>query len=33
MASWKEKMAIVIESKELADVQKLIFDLVWRDLR
>jgi sugar-specific transcriptional regulator TrmB len=33
MASWKEKMAIVIESKELADVQKLIFDLLWERLR
>jgi sugar-specific transcriptional regulator TrmB len=33
MTSWKEKMAIVIESKELADVQKLIFDLLWERLR
>lgn len=29
IASWKEKMAIIIESKELADLQKLIFNLLW----
>ncbi len=32
MASWKEKMAIVIESKELSDLHKLMFDLVWKSL-
>lgn len=32
VASWKEKMAILIESKELADLQKLMFDLLWRTL-
>jgi len=29
IASWKEKIAIVIESKELADLQKLTFSLLW----
>lgn len=29
IVSLKEKMAIIIESKELADLQKLIFNLVW----
>jgi len=33
IASWKEKMAIIIESKELADLQRMIFDLVWGNLR
>ena len=32
IASWKEKMAIIIESKELADLQKLIFNLLWPTL-
>jgi sugar-specific transcriptional regulator TrmB len=32
IASWKEKMAIIIESKELADLQKLIFNLLWEVL-
>jgi len=32
VASWKEKMAIIIESKELADLQKLIFNLLWQTL-
>lgn len=32
VASWKEKMAIIIESKELADLQKLSFDLLWNVL-
>ncbi len=32
IASWQEKMAIIIESKELADLQKLIFNLVWNSL-
>jgi len=32
VASWKEKMAIIIESKELADLQKLIFNLMWETL-
>ncbi|MFH1456742.1 MAG: hypothetical protein ABIF17_01350, partial [Patescibacteria group bacterium] len=32
IASWKEKIALIIESKELADLQKLIFNLVWDTL-
>lgn len=32
IASWKEKMAIIIESKELADLQKLSFNLLWETL-
>ncbi len=32
VASWKEKIAIIIESKELADLQKLSFDLLWNVL-
>lgn len=32
IASWKEKMAIIIESKELTDLQKLTFDLLWNTL-
>jgi sugar-specific transcriptional regulator TrmB len=29
IASWKEKIAIMIESKELADLQKLTYNLLW----
>ncbi|MDQ7814326.1 MAG: helix-turn-helix domain-containing protein [Patescibacteria group bacterium] len=32
IASWNEKMAIIIESKELSDLQKLTFELVWQSL-
>jgi sugar-specific transcriptional regulator TrmB len=32
IASWKEKMAIIIESKELVDLQKLIYNLLWEIL-
>jgi len=32
IASWKEKIAIIIESRELADLQKLIFNLLWQTL-
>lgn len=32
IASWKEKIAIIIESKELADLQKLTFNLLWNTL-
>jgi len=32
IASWKEKIAIIIESKELADLQRLIFNLTWTTL-
>ncbi len=31
--SWKEQMAIIIESKELANFHRLNFDLVWDSLR
>lgn len=33
IASWKEKMAIRIESKELFHLQKLTFNLLWSTLR
>ena len=32
IASWKEKMAVIIESKELADLLKLIYNLLWESL-
>ncbi|NQV12832.1 MAG: hypothetical protein HQ530_00820 [Parcubacteria group bacterium] len=32
IASWKEKIAILIESKELVDLQKMIYNLVWENL-
>jgi hypothetical protein len=32
IASWKEKIAIIIESKELAELQKLTFNLLWNTL-
>ncbi len=32
IASWEEKMAIIIESKELVELQKLTFDLLWNIL-
>ncbi len=31
-ASWREKMAIVIESNEIADLHKKMFDLLWEKL-
>ncbi len=31
-ASWKEKMAILIESEEIADFHKKMFDLLWKKL-
>jgi sugar-specific transcriptional regulator TrmB len=33
MISWKEKIAIMIESKELADLQKLIYEQLWKSLK
>ncbi|MFA6130829.1 MAG: helix-turn-helix domain-containing protein [Patescibacteria group bacterium] len=33
IASWKEKMAVIIESKELADLQRTIFNLLWDYLK
>lgn len=32
MASWREKMAIMIESQELADFHKKMYDLLWNKL-
>lgn len=32
VASWHEKMAVIIESKELVDLQKFIFEIVWNSL-
>lgn len=32
IASWTEKMAIIIESKEFADLQKEIYEQVWNSL-
>lgn len=32
IASWKEKIAVIIESKELVDLQKLIYNLLWENL-
>ncbi|MFA5995184.1 MAG: helix-turn-helix domain-containing protein [Patescibacteria group bacterium] len=33
IASWKEKIAVVIESREFAQLQKLIYQLVWQSLK
>lgn len=33
IASWKEKMAVIIESKELADLQRVIYKIVWDSLK
>jgi sugar-specific transcriptional regulator TrmB len=33
VVSSKEKMAVVIESKELADLQRVIYGIVWRALK
>ena len=33
IASWKEKMAVIIESKELADLQRMIYKIVWDALK
>lgn len=32
IASWREKMAIIIESKEIADLHKAMYDLLWKKL-
>lgn len=29
IASWREKVAVIIESKEFADLQKIVFKLLW----
>lgn len=33
IASWKEKIAVIIQSKELADLQKQTFELLWNALQ
>ncbi|MFA7245076.1 MAG: helix-turn-helix domain-containing protein [Candidatus Magasanikbacteria bacterium] len=33
IASWKEKMAVIIESKELSQLQKLIFEELWKYMK
>ena len=31
--SWKEKFAILVESQEIADAQKKVFELAWLGAR
>lgn len=33
IASWKEKLGIIIESEEIADAMKKIYELSWREAR
>ncbi len=33
VASWKEKMAVIIESKELADLMRLTYKMLWEKLK
>ncbi|MBI2410924.1 MAG: helix-turn-helix domain-containing protein [Candidatus Kerfeldbacteria bacterium] len=33
IASWKEKMAVLIESREFVQLQKLIYTLLWKTLK
>lgn len=33
IASWQEKMAILIESREIADLHKKMYDLLWSKLK
>lgn len=33
IASWKEKIAVLIESKEFVDQQRIIFKLLWDSLK
>lgn len=33
IASWKEKMALLIESEEIAEFHKAIFDLLWEKIK
>jgi len=33
IASWQEKMAILIQSKEIADLHKKMYDLLWEKLK
>lgn len=32
IASWKEKMAVMIQSQEIADFHKMMYDLLWEKL-
>lgn len=32
IASWKEKIAVIVESKELVDLQRMIFEITWKAL-
>ena len=33
IASWREKMAIIIQSQEIADLHKKMYDLLWSLLK
>jgi sugar-specific transcriptional regulator TrmB len=33
IASWREKMAIIIQSQEIADLHKKMYDLLWEKLK
>ena len=33
IASWKEKLGIVIESHEIADAMKKVFELSWAEAK
>ena len=33
IASWKEKLGIIIESAEIADAMKKIFELSWQEAK
>jgi len=33
ITSWKEKMAVIVESRELADLQRVMFNQLWKALK
>jgi hypothetical protein len=33
IASWKEKLGIIIESHEIADAMKKVFELAWAEAK
>jgi len=33
IASWKDKMGIIIESKEIADAMKKVYELAWAEAK
>jgi hypothetical protein len=33
IASWKEKLGIIIESKEIAEAMKTIYELAWKEAK